>query len=177
MGNYTAGGLHLHPTSCWGAMNEKNLIVNISQLSYITIHFHRACLNTYMVALRSIPIHYCGECQEDIRVCPRTAHFQRTGGIVHQHIQCLLIHYHLKKQWVSKKKQDMASLKVQCLLAHESMSSIISTSGPKGCVLPLADWADDAPAGRVWWLDVLDSVAQDNWRVSTNCTRPAMENK
>lgn len=62
-------------------------------------HFHTAWTNIYLVALRSIPIHYRGKGQKDTRVCPRTAHFQRMGSIVQQHIQCLLVHYYLRKQW------------------------------------------------------------------------------
>lgn len=63
-----------------------------------------------------ISIHDSGECQEDIGMSPSTANFQRAGGVVHQYIQCLFIHYDLKETKCPGDSESTESLHTCILL-------------------------------------------------------------
>lgn len=67
------------------------------KVSRTLLQVYKAVTNVYLVAMGPISINDSGECQEDIRMSPSTANFQRPGGVVHQYIQCLFIHYDLKE--------------------------------------------------------------------------------
>lgn len=67
------------------------------KVSHTLVQVYKAGANVYLVAMGPISIHDSGECQEDIGMSPSTANFQRAGGVVHQYIQCLFIHYDLKE--------------------------------------------------------------------------------
>lgn len=66
--------------------------------SHTLVQVYKSGAIVYLVAMGPISINDSGECQEDIGMSPSTANFQRTGGVVHQYIQCLFIHYDLTEK-------------------------------------------------------------------------------
>lgn len=62
--------------------------------------------HVYLLTVRPIAVHHCRECQDHIRVSPRTAVFESSDCVVQEHIESLFVHDDLKKRNVNKKLVD-----------------------------------------------------------------------